>query len=542
MPEEIIFLGETTFRNQRKRFGIKTDDRRRHVYVVGKTGMGKTEMILNMAIQDIQAGRGVGFVDAHGEAAEKLLDFIPSKRINEVVYFNPADLDYPLAFNVMEKVKAEHRHLVASGLMGVFKKIWPDVWSARMEYILNNAILALLEYPGSTLLGVNRILADPEYRKKIIERLTDPIVKSFWVQEFARYTQQYEREATAAIQNKIGQFISNPLIRNIIGQVKSSVDMREVMDSGKILIANISKGKIGEDNSRLLGALVITKLQLAAMSRVDTPEEERRDFYLYVDEFQNFATDAFINILSEARKYRLCLILANQYLSQLVEITPSGRSTKIRDAIFGNVGTIVCFRVGAEDAEFLEKEFWPEFTSKDLVNLGKYNIYLKLMIDGLAGRPFSAETLPPLPRPEKSNREKIIKVSRERYATQRKIIEEKIAKWIGVSKLPETAQPAPPVLYEAQCVLCGKKTKVIFLPNGKRPVYCKSCLKKTKSAAKESKETPFTISLEKISESEFLPFSLPKKEKPKLEKPRKEVNVEELKKVLEKALKKVKKE
>jgi CxxC-x17-CxxC domain-containing protein len=235
--------------------------------------------------------------------------------------------------------------------------------------------------------------------------------------------------------------------------------------------------------------------------------------------------------------------LANQYLSQLVEITPSGKSTKIRDAIFGNVGTIVCFRVGAEDAEFLEKEFWPEFTSKDLVNLGKYNIYLKLMIDGLAGRPFSAETLPPLPRPEKSNREKIIKVSRERYGTQRKIIEEKIAKWIGLSKLPETAQPAPQVLYEAQCVLCGKRTKVIFSPDGKRPVYCKSCLKKTKSAAKESKETaPFTISLEKITESEFLPFSLPKKEKPKPEKPRKEVNVEELKKVLEKALKKVKKE
>jgi CxxC-x17-CxxC domain-containing protein len=319
--------------------------------------------------------------------------------------------------------------------------------------------------------------------------------------------------------------------------------MREIMDSGKILIANISKGKIGEDNSRLLGALVITKLQLAAMSRVDIPEEKRRDFYLYVDEFQNFATDAFLNILSEARKYRLCLILANQYLSQLEEMTPTGRSTKVRDAVFGNVGTIICFRVGAEDAEFLEKEFLPEFTIDNLVNLGKYNIYLKLMIDGLAGRPFSAETLPPFSRPEKSNREKIIKVSRERYGTQRKIIEEKIAKWIGVLKAPETARPAPPVLYEAQCVLCGKRTKVIFLPDGKRPVYCKSCLKKTKpTATKESKETaPLTISLEKITKSEFSPFSLPKKEKP--EKPkRKEINVEELKKVLEKALKKVKKE
>jgi len=544
MNEEINFFGVTTFRNERKRFGIKTDDRRRHVYAVGKTGMGKTEMVLNMAIQDIQAGRGVGFVDPHGEAAERLLDFVPSNRVNDVVYFNPADLDYPLAFNVMKKVEAEHRHLVASGLMGVFKKIWPDVWSARMEYILNNAILALLEYPGSTLLGVNRMLADPEYRKKIVEKVTDPVVKSFWVQEFARYTQRYEVEATAAIQNKVGQFISNPLIRNIIGQVKSSINMREVMDGGKILIANISKGKIGEDNSRLLGALVITKLQLAAMSRVDTPEEKRRDFYLYVDEFQNFATDAFINILSEARKYRLCLTLANQYLAQLEEMTPTGKYTKVRDAVFGNVGTIICFRVGAEDAEFLEKEFLPEFMIDNLVNLGKYNIYLKLMINGLAGRPFSAETLPPISIPEKSNREKIIKVSRERYGTQRKIIEEKIAKWTGALKLPETAQPAPLVLYDAQCALCGRWTKVIFPPDGTRPVYCKSCLKKIErekeatKAVKEAPALPPTISLEEAIKEEPVSFSpaKKKKEKPK----RKKVKVEELKKVLEEALKKTK--
>ena len=534
MNEEINFFGVTTFRNERKRFGIKTDDRRRHVYAVGKTGMGKTEMVLNMAIQDIQAGRGVGFVDPHGEAAERLLDFVPSNRVNDVVYFNPADLDYPLAFNVMEKVTDEHRHLVASGLMGVFKKIWPDVWSARMEYILNNAILALLEYPGSTLLGVNRMLADPEYRKKIVDRVSDPVVKSFWVQEFARYTQRYEVEATAAIQNKVGQFISNPLIRNIIGQVKSSINMREVMDGGKILIANISKGKIGEDNSRLLGALVITKLQLAAMSRVDTPEEKRRDFYLYVDEFQNFATDAFINILSEARKYRLCLTLANQYLAQLEEMTPTGKYTKVRDAVFGNVGTIICFRVGAEDAEFLEKEFLPEFMIDNLVNLGKYNIYLKLMINGLAGRPFSAETLPPISIPEKSNREKIIKVSRERYGTQRKIIEEKIAKWTGALKLPETVQPAPPVLYDAQCALCRKWTKVIFPPDGRRPVYCKSCLKKVG----QEKEAGQTVSLQEAVKKEPVSFSSAKKEK---EKPkRKEVDVKELKKVLEEALKKTK--
>jgi CxxC-x17-CxxC domain-containing protein len=547
--EDITFFGLTTFRNQRKRFGIKTDDRRRHVYVVGKTGMGKTEMVLNMAIQDIQQGRGVGFVDPHGEAAERLLDFVPSSRVNDVVYFNPADLDYPLAFNVMEKVDPEHRHLVASGLMGVFKKIWPDVWSARMEYILNNAILALLEYPGSTLLGVNRMLADPDYRKKVVDKVQDPVVKAFWLQEYARYTQRLEVEATAAIQNKVGQFISNPLIRNIIGQVKSSIDMRKVMDGSKILIANIAKGRIGEDNSRLLGALVITKLQLAAMSRVDIPEEKRRDFYLYVDEFQNFATDAFINILSEARKYRLCLTLANQYLGQLEEMTPAGRYTKVRDAVFGNVGTIICFRVGAEDAEFLEKEFLPEFALDDLVNLGKYNIYLKLMIDGLAGRPFSAETLPPIPIPEKSSREKIIKVSRERYGTQRKIVEEKIAKWTGTLKLPETTQSSPQVLYDAKCALCGKWTKVIFPPDGTRPVYCKSCLKKVEKerevakAATEAPVSPPTISLEKAVKEEPVSFSPTKKEKQEPVKPkRKEINVEELKKVLEEAIRKRKTE
>ena len=434
MKEEITFLGVTTFRNERRKFGIKTDDRRRHIYIIGKTGMGKTALLENMTVQDILAGRGVGFIDPHGEAAEGLLNLIPSERINDVVYFNPADLNYPTAFNVMEKVGLEHRHLVASGLMGVFKKIWPDVWSARMEYILNNSILALLEYPNSTLLGINRMLAEPEYRKKVVERITDPVVKSFWINEFARYTQRYEVEATAAIQNKVGQFISNPLIRNIVGQVKSKIDMREVMDQGKILIANLSKGRIGEDNSRLLGALLITKLYLAAMSRVDIPEEERRDFYLYVDEFQNFATESFVGILSEARKYRLNLTLANQYVAQLEEMTALGKSTKVKDAVFGNIGTLIVFRVGAEDAEYLEKEFVPEFVAENLINLAKYNIYLKLMIDGVASRPFSAETLPPPKKPQKSNREKIIMVSRERYSTSREIVEEKIGRWMGSSE------------------------------------------------------------------------------------------------------------
>ena len=512
MDKGINFFAETTFRNIRNKFGIKVDDRRRHVYVVGKTGMGKTAMLQNMAIQDIQQGRGIGFVDPHGEAAEELLDFVPSSRINDVIYINPADLDYPIAFNVMEKVGLEHRHLVAGGLMGVFKKIWPDVWSARMEYILNNSILALLEYPGSTLLGVNRMLSDPDFRRKVVEKITDPMVKSFWVNEFARYTQRYEVEATAAIQNKVGQFISAPLIRNIIGQVNSTINMREIMDKKKILILNLSKGRIGEDNSMLLGALLITKLQLAAMSRVDIPEEKRNDFFLYVDEFQNFATESFVNVLSEARKYRLALILAHQYIAQMEET--------VRDAVFGNVGTLISFRIGAEDAEFIEKELAPEFAASDLVNLAKYNIYLKLMIDGVAGRPFSAETLSPFPRTEVSNKEKIIKVSRERYGTSRQTVEEKISKWSGFLEMPNISErpSESPLLYDAICSSCGKSTKVVFLPDGKRPVYCKSCLKKTRGA----------VSLNEALKEEPVPFSRPRKRKP--------VNLEELRKTLEETL------
>lgn len=424
----INFFAETNFRDIRKKFGIKPDDRRRHVYAVGKTGMGKTAMLQNMAVQDIQQGRGVAFIDPHGEASEELLSFVPQSRIKDVVYFNPSDLDFPIAFNIMEKVSVEKRHLVASGLMGVFKKIWPDVWSARMEYILNNAILALLEYPGSTLLGVNKMLSDVEYRNEVVSKITDPVIKAFWTQEFAKYTQRYETEATAAIQNKIGQFVSSPLIRNIVGQVSSTINMREAMDSQKILILNLSKGRIGEDASNLLGALLITRIQLAAMSRVEIPEQERKDFYLYVDEFQNFATESFTNILSEARKYRLSLILGHQYINQMEET--------VRDAVFGNVGTIISFRVGAEDAEFLEKEFLPEFNSFDLVNLAKYNIYLKLMIDGMAGRPFSAQTLIPIEKSEKTFEQEIIKFSQEKYGNPKKEVEEKIKLYVNPTDLP----------------------------------------------------------------------------------------------------------
>ncbi len=538
MKSETVFFGLTTFRNQRKKFGIKTDDRRRHFYCLGKTGMGKSNMMESMAIQDIQAGRGVAYVDPHGEGATKLLDFVPAKRINDVVYLNPADLDYPVAFNVMERVDFRYRHLVAGGLMGVFKKVWPDVWSARMEYILNNSILALLEYPDSTILGINRMLADVEYREKVVSKITDPIVKSFWVTEYARYTQRYEIEATAAIQNKVGQFISNPLIRNIIGQTKSTINMRDIMDKEKIMIMDLAKGRIGEDNSRLLGALLITKLQLAAMSRVDILEEDRKDFYLYVDEFQNFATESFANILSEARKYRLNITLGHQYITQMEE--------EVRDAVFGNVGTLAVFRIGAEDAEFLEREFSPQFTAEDLVNLPKYNIYLKLMIDGVAGHPFSAETLPPPIPLEESNKEKIIKASRERYGIKKEIVEDKISRWSGFAEEqtnknkprdqqqnnPPTNQANQTLLYDAVCSNCGKPTKVVFPPEKGRPVYCKSCLKKMKSPNQDS----FGQEVLKV---ENIPFHNPKRrpeDKPKSAHGRKEINLSELKKALEESL------
>ncbi|HEY4484264.1 MAG: hypothetical protein A3I24_01965 [Candidatus Harrisonbacteria bacterium RIFCSPLOWO2_02_FULL_41_13b] len=422
MEDNKVLFGEVNFRNQRARFGIKQGDRDRHMYVIGKTGMGKTEILKNMVIQDIQAGRGVAFIDPHGDTAEDLPNFVPKERINDVVIFDPSDLDFPIAFNVMDQVDARYRHLVASGLLGVFKKVFGvEVFSARMEYILNNTILALLEFPGATILGINRMLAEKQFREAVVEKITDPLVKAFWTQEFAKYTDRLASEATASVQNKVGQFTSSSLIRNILGQVHSTLDVRKVMDEKKILIMNLSRGKIGEDVSRLLGAMMITKIQLAAMSRADIPEKERASFYLYVDEFQHFATESFANILSEARKFALNLVIAHQYIAQMEE--------EVQKAVFGNVGTIVTFRVGAEDAEVLEKEFAPEFTANDLVNLAKWQIYLKLMIDGVASNSFSANTLPPWPRPDISYAKEIIDLSRKTYAHPKEEVEKQIGEW-----------------------------------------------------------------------------------------------------------------
>jgi hypothetical protein len=420
----ITYFAETDYRNSRQKFGIKAKDRTRHVYVIGKTGMGKSTVLENMAIQDIQNGEGLAFLDPHGGTAEKLLEYIPEDRIKDVIYFAPFDIDYPISFNVMEDVGADKRHLVASGLMSSFKKIWADAWSARMEYILNNTILALLEYPGATLLGVNRVLADKEFRKKVVENISDPSVKSFWVDEFAKYTDRFAAEATPAIQNKVGQFTSNPLIRNIIGQSKSSFDIRKAMDEKKILIMNLSKGRIGEQNANLLGAMLITKIYLAAMSRADLSADtlaKKANFYLYVDEFQSFASDSFADILSEARKYKLNLTIAHQYIEQMSEA--------VRAAVFGNVGTMIVFRVGSFDAQIFEKEFAPQFTADDIVNLGQYQMYLRLMIDGVGSKPFSARGLAPIARPEVTLVEKIITYSREHNARPKHVVEEEILKW-----------------------------------------------------------------------------------------------------------------
>ncbi|HEX3095538.1 MAG TPA: type IV secretion system DNA-binding domain-containing protein [Patescibacteria group bacterium] len=436
--EQINYFAKTNFRNRQVPFGIKTDDRRRHMYVIGKTGMGKTTMMENMAIQDIRNGNGICYIDPHGDSIRKILDYIPNDRVNDVVYFNPADLDFPIAFNILEAVDSKYKHLVASGLMGVFTKIWASMWSSRMEYILNNTILALLDSPGNTMLGIVRMYVDKKYRKKIIDSIKDPMVKAFWLEEFANYAEKYRTEAVAPIQNKVGQFLSSSIIRNIVGQPKSTIDLREIMDGKKILLLDLSKGKVGEDNSALLGAMIITKLQLAALSRVDINEEERKDFYLYVDEFQNFVTDSFATILSEARKYRLNLTMGHQYIGQLI---PEGNN-KMRDAVFGNVGTMVVFRVGAADAEYLETEFEPHFAPTDIVNIPKYNVILKLMINGIASDPFTAQTLQVDESWFTGNAEKVIKVSRERYANPAAEVEDKINRWMGAEFHEASAESA----------------------------------------------------------------------------------------------------
>jgi hypothetical protein len=493
--KDVVYFAKTNFRNQMRTFGIKTDDRRRHMYVIGKTGMGKTTLLENLILSDIYAGHGCCYIDPHGETAEKLIDFIPSWRINDVVYLNPADLDHPMGFNILESVDERLRHLVASGMMGVFKKIWENVWSARMEYILNNTILALLETPGSTLLGINRMFSDKEYRRGIVANIKDPIVKQFWVKEYEAYETKFATEAVAPIQNKVGQFLSTSLVRNIVAQSKSTINPRKFMDNQMIFIVNLSKGRIGEDAMRLLGGMLITKIQMSAMERVDIPESERNDFYLYVDEFQNFANESFAGILSEARKYRLNLVIAHQYIAQLAE--------EVRDAVFGNVGTLVSFRVGSPDAVFMEAEFMPRFVPEDIINLGKAQIYLKLMIDGITSSPFSAVTLPPIGA-RTNSASKVIEQSRERYARSKAKIEEHVSTWSGfgegadleamykeVKTKKEDAKKAR-FSHEYECNRCKKLFSIPVELDRSRPIYCEECkpIVEAERAARGSKPAP----------------------------------------------------
>lgn len=499
--QDVTYMGRVNFRGSEKIFGIKKRDRRQHMYVIGMTGTGKTTLIENMVLQDIHSGRGLCVIDPHGEFAERVLAQIPPERADDVVYFNPVDSEFPIGFNILDVPDLKYKHLVVSDLMGIFTKIWANVWSARMEYIMQNCILALLDTPGTTLLGIPRILVDKDYRQKIVANVQDPVVRSFWINEYETWRDQFRNEAIVPIQNKVGQFLNTSFIRNIVGQPKSTLNVQEIMNDEKILLVNVSKGRIGEDNSQLLGAMIITKIQLAAMERVRIPEEDRKDFYMYVDEFQNFATESFASILSEARKYRLNLIIAHQYIGQLV----TDVSTKVRDAVFGNVGTKISFRVGAPDAEFLATEYAPEFIEQDLVNLPNHTIYLRLMVDGVTSRPFSASTLAPLRfETDPGVKEKIIRLSRERYAVPREQVEDVISRWSGVGgEMVEMEEgtvlsSTGKTLFESPCWNCGKTATTPFKPDGKRPVYCLSCLKQIE----EGKIVPLPDRMPKLGKSE----------------------------------------
>lgn len=422
--DRVSLFGETHFRGNSRKFGIKAKDRTRHTYVIGKTGMGKSTLLENLAIQDIQNGEGLCFIDPHGSSAEKLLSYVPEWRMKDVVYFNPSDMRYPIGLNVLEFVEEDVRHLVSSGLMNTFKKIFADQFSGRMVYLLQNAILSLLENKGESLLGINRIFIDKKYRDKIISNVKDPAVRSYWEDEFSKYTDKYIQEAAPAIQNKIGQFISNTLIRNIVGQEHTTFDIRQIMDQRKILICNLSLGLTGEENVDLIGSLLVTKIYLAALSRANLPYEDlikAPPFYLYVDEFQNFVNESFAQILSQARKYNLGLIVAHQYIDQLDDVT--------RSAIFGNVGTMISFRVGATDAEALEKEFSPTFLAEDIVNLSRFEMITMLSIDGVSSAPFSALSMSNIKRENRDLSQAIIALSRATYGVSKDFVEEDIRAW-----------------------------------------------------------------------------------------------------------------
>jgi hypothetical protein len=407
---EINPFAKVIHKNQEVVYGLKRNDRRRHMYVIGKTGTGKSTMLANMAINDLKNGEGLCVIDPHGDLVETLLDYIPSNRINDVVYFDPGDKERSIKLNLFEGENVQHRELIASGIISIFHKLYSYSWGPRLEYILRNALLTLLQSKTAKMSDIIDLLTNERYREKVVDNLEDPILKGFWVDEFAKMQPRQMTEAIAPILNKIGQFVTSPIIRNVVNANKSSFSIEDIMNERKILLVNLSQGKLGEDNATLLGAMLITKIQLAAMGRVYVTEEERKDFFLYVDEFQNFATESFNKILSEARKYRLNLILANQYIAQIPE--------EVQKAIFGNCGTMASFVMGSDDAAVFAKEYGDRYTSEDLVSLSRHQIINKISIDNIVSQPFPALTLPPA-KSKNNNKDKVIQVSRERYGKVR---------------------------------------------------------------------------------------------------------------------------
>lgn len=433
--EELSPIGVTDFRGHNHQFGIKRSDRGRHVYVVGQTGTGKSYLLLLLTLSDIYHGNGFAIIDPHGDFAADVLRYIPQNRVADVVYFNPADVEYPIAFNPLEVTDPSLKSHISSEVVGSLKRMFGYSWGPRLEYILRYTILALLDYPNATLLGITRMLTEKDFREDVIAHIQDPVVKNFWVNEFASWNERFASEAVAPILNKIGAFTANPLVRNIIGQPQSAFNIRSMMDEGKIFIVNLSRGQVGEDNAATLGSLIVTKIQLAAMSRANIAHiEGRRPFNLYVDEFQNFATDSFAVILSEARKYGLNLTIANQYISQM--------SQEVRDAVFGNVGSIISFRVSADDAPYLVKYFSPTFESEDLIKLHNRNFVVNMSIDGEKAPPFTAHSLK-VPEAESDAIPSIIQNSRSQFASQRSTVEQQIRDWTGVDKQKPNTQPAP---------------------------------------------------------------------------------------------------
>jgi len=423
---EITTIGNTDWRNTHIPFGIKAKDRLQHIYVIGKTGVGKSTLLENMAIADIEHGHGLAVVDPHGDSAESLLDHITQSRIDDVIYFNPGDTDYPIGFNPLYNVAAGKRHVISSILISTFKKIWSETWGPRLEYILRLCILTLLESGKEvTLLDVQPLLVNNPFRKEVLRNITNTQILSFWHDEYDKYPPPLRSEAISPILNKIGIFSANPILRNIVGQQKSGFDLQEILQHKKILICNLSKGILGEDVSALLGSMLVSAIHFTALQRAELPLDQRHPFYLYIDEMHSFISLSFADILSEARKYGLSLFLTHQYLDQLQEA--------VRTSIFGNIGTIISFRVGAEDAEYLAKEFYPIFSQSDFINLPPYAMYIKLMIDGLTSKAFSAQSLP-ITNPLKTYKHMIMRQSREAFACKKKIVEQQlIQKQRGIS-------------------------------------------------------------------------------------------------------------